>query len=170
MSGKSTLIIDCDLRKPSLHVHLGLKPSAGLLEFLSEGASSRDVRDIINSDPASEARVILGSHHSDTPTDDLITSEAFSRLLASVKTEFDVVILDTPPIGQVVDGIYLAEFADVVVFVVKWASTPQGGARSAVASLRESAQDDIEILTVINQQKTSRLMQAPGYAEYYYER
>ncbi|MDB5562368.1 MAG: hypothetical protein JWN11_1786 [Hyphomicrobiales bacterium] len=168
-SGRSTLLIDCDLRRPSLHRHLGLEPSSGLLDYLRPGARSTEIGDILADDPESGARVIVGSRRSETPTDSLLTGQSFHGLLTAARDHFDVIILDTPPVGPVVDGIYLAEGADVIVFVLKWASTTQIDAKAAIAALGESKAEAAEILTVINQHQYARPQRHAAYHRYYEE-
>ena len=82
---------------------------------------------------------------------------------------FDIVILDTPPIGPVVDGVYLSQFADAIVFVVKWASTPQPDVRSAVATIAEAARPGTELTMVLSQNGASSGRYAGKYADYYAE-
>ena len=166
LAGRSTLLIDCDLRKPSVHALLGLEPSTGLLEYLTRSDGSVPLSSIVTRDRDTEVQVAVGSRPSDRATNTLITGAAFSRLLEAARKSFDVVILDTPPVDTVVDGLYLAGFADVIVFVVRWASTSQQDARSAVAALDDSKRPDVEVLAVLNQQdgdKSSYRARASGY-------
>ena len=75
--------------------------------------------------------------------------------------------LDTPPVEPVVDGLYLARHADVIVFIVRWAVTPQASAKHAVAALRESAPEGTPILAVLNQQERTKLFGYQTYSDYY---
>lgn len=169
LSGKSTLLIDCDLRKPGIHRLLELDPSNGLLDYLSGGASTLPLQDITTADPESGAQIILGTRRSELATDQLITGETFTRLIEAAKKKFDVVILDTPPVGPVVDGIYLAQLAGVIAFVVRWASTSQRDAREAVAALFDGKRPEVEIVAVLNQQDITRSAYRSRYAGYYNE-
>ncbi len=169
LSGRSTLLIDCDMRKPSVHQHLGLEPSSGLLDYLADEKAALPLRSIMTTDPASGAQVIVGARPSDYATDHLVTSPAFRRLVKAARENFEVVILDTPPIGPVVDGLYLAQFADVAVYVVRWASTSQQDARSGFNALAEVLPSGTEILAVLNQQDRSRASYRYAYSNYYTE-
>lgn len=168
-SGISTLLIDCDLRKPGVHTQLGLKPSAGLLEYLSSKENAPDLQSVTRTDTQSGAQIVLGSRRSDIATDQLVASKTFARLVAAARRTFDVVILDTPPIGPVVDGLYLAGLADVIVFVVKWSSTPQQEVKAAVNGLMDAKPDGTGILAVLAQQERSRRSYSGKYANYYGE-
>lgn len=167
-SGLATLLIDCDLRKPSIHRQLGLEPSTGLLEYL-QSPTGASLKSIVVADPKSAAQIALGARRSDTATDQLVTGQAFSRLLQAARDAFEIVILDTPPVGPVVDGLYLAPQADVIVFVARWANTSQQDAKAAVAALTEAKNVGTEVLAVLNQQDGSKASYKYRYAGYYSE-
>jgi hypothetical protein len=61
----------------------------------------------------------------------LFDTERMARLVEWARANFDQVVLDLPPIVGLADGRYLAALADVVIFVIKWNSTPLSAARSA---------------------------------------
>lgn len=168
LSGHSVLLIDCDLRKPSLHRHLGKSTEIGLLEALTDGDGGVEkLAHSITQDPKSPLSVILGARHSDTPTDQLLDSPAFTRLLAAAKNTFDFIVLDTPPVGPVVDGLYMARQADAIVFVVKWASTAQREARSNLAALMEAKREDAPVVAALSQQDQTRGEYYRKYGGYY---
>jgi capsular exopolysaccharide synthesis family protein len=166
LSGLSTLLIDCDLRKPSVHRHLGIEPSQGLLEFLHSDQSD-NLSSIIKQDEASPTTIIVGARRSDLPTDQLLTGPSFTRLLQAAERSFDIVVVDTPPVGPVVDSLYIAPFADAIVFVTRWASTSQADAKSAVNSLMQSKAPSAEVISVLNQQDQTRASYMRKYGDYY---
>jgi len=168
LAGLSTILIDCDLRKPSVHRQLGMDASEGLLDYLTSNAS-QELRSIVTVDDASGAQVVLGSRRSDVATDQLIAGRTFATLVNAARKNFDVVILDTPPIGPVVDGLYLAGMADAIVFVVKWSATPQQEVRCALASLATAKNEDVPILVLLNQQSANPSAYKGRYAGYYAE-
>lgn len=168
LSGQSVLLIDCDLRKPSLHRHLNTATEIGLLEALSGGDGGIEkIAHSITQDAQSPLSVILGTRHSSTPTDQLLDSPAFSRLLTAARNTFDVIVLDTPPVGPVVDGLYMARQADAIIFVVKWASTAQREARRNLAALMEAKREDSPIIAALSQQDQSRGEYYRKYGGYY---
>jgi len=169
LSGQTTLLIDCDLRKPGIHRQLGLEPSSGLLEYLLKAAGAPDLPEIATVDDDSGAQVVLGARKSDVATDQLLSGATFARLLAAARNTFEVVIIDTPPVGPVVDGLYLARHADVIAFVVRWATTSQQEAKGALAALREAKPEATEIAVLLNQQESSRAAHRNKYQGYYYE-
>jgi succinoglycan biosynthesis transport protein ExoP len=166
LSGHSTLLIDCDLRKPSLHRHLGIEPSRGLLDFL-DNEEAEDLSAIVNLDSLSPLTSIVGARRSDVPTDQLLAGPSFARLMRAARSTFDFVIIDTPPVGPVVDSLYVAPFADAILFVTRWASTSQLDAKRAVTDLAKSKTDHAEIIAVINQQDQTRASYLHRYGGYY---
>ena len=167
LSGQSALIIDCDLRKPSVHRHLGAEKTRGLSEYLESLRSGpADLTSALSHDPLTELTAITGAHRSATATDQLLASRSFGLLIEAARRSFDVLILDTPPVGPVVDALYVAPFADSIVFVTKWGSTPQSTAKRAIQSLAESKRPETEIVTVLNQQTESRSAYYSKYGGY----
>jgi Mrp family chromosome partitioning ATPase len=120
-------------------------------------------------DTQSGAQVVLGSQHNDRATDQLLSGRTFARLLDAAREKFDIVILDTPPVGPVVDGLLLAGKADAVVFVVKWSATPQQQVRSALAALTAATGDKVPLLAVINQRRRDLIAYGDTYVKYYAE-
>ncbi len=168
LSGRTTVIIDCDLRKPSVHRQLGLEPSMGLYEFLNtEDGSALGISSIAASDSLTQATIILGARRSDLPTDQLLAGPSFVKLIKAAKATFDIVILDTPPIGPVIDGLYIAPFADVIIFCAKWASTSQIDAKKAISNLSAVKRPEAEIFCALNQQDESARAYRQKYGGYY---
>jgi Mrp family chromosome partitioning ATPase len=167
LSGRNTLLIDCDLRKPSVHKQVGLAPSSRLLEYLADPRGEIDLDYIMVSDPKSTAKLAIGSRRADMAGGQIITGEFFGRLLAEARERFEIVVLDTPPVGAVVDGLYLAQFADSVVLVTRYGTTSQQDARAANAALSDAKRDNVELLSVLNAQEQSRRTARRKYAEYY---
>lgn len=168
LSGVSTLLIDCDLRKPSIHKLLGMESSGGLLDYLAAaGGDAADLKSIITVDGGSGARVIFGAKRSNVVTDQLVAGATFGRLIDAARDSFDVIVLDTPPVGAVVDGLYLAGIADAIALVVKWSGTPQHDVRGAVAALSAARRPLVPIVAVINQEGSNHATRRGKYADYY---
>lgn len=150
-SGRRTLVVDCDLRHPSIHRHLGIESENGLVEYLSGQLDSQALHSLIVLDSETGMGVVIGSRRPEAPTDQLVTGLAFRRLLQAATDNFEIVILDTPPVLPVVDGLYLARYADAIVIVVKGFSTAQADVRTAIARLEESRRPGTPLFTVLNQ-------------------
>lgn len=169
MSGQSVLLIDCDLRKPSVHRHLGIEPDTGLQELLQseEPDYVNALPKIIVRDPLSNASVIVGSRRSSVPTDQLLANATFQRLLNAARRSFDYVVLDTPPVGPVVDALYICQQSDAIAFVVKWASTAQNDVKKNIAALEGAAGGQVPVLVALSQQEQSRSEYYKKYSGYY---
>jgi polysaccharide biosynthesis transport protein len=169
LSGRSTLLIDCDLRKPGVHRQLGLEPSDGLIDYLSNRKHAADIQSFVTEDPGSGAQIVLGSRRSDVPTDQLVAGKTFSALVAAARRNFDVVILDTPPVGPVVDALYMAGLCDVIAYIIKWSDTPQQPIKQALESLQRVKPDKVQILAVVNQLDKVPVGYQGRYSDYYLE-
>lgn len=168
LARRKVVIIDCDLRKPTIHKMIGVNPSASLIDYLSDDEAALNLQEIVDKDPVTEARVIVGARPSDVPTDQLVTGRAFAKMLERVRATFDVVILDTPPVGPVVDGLYLAQVADFILFVLRSGTTSQTEAKMALASLRDAKGAEVELQAVLNQQDRASASYKGKYESYYY--
>lgn len=166
-SGKKTLLIDCDLRRPAIHKNLGLEPEVGLFEYLARRTEAETLSSIILRDEDTGLSVVVGSKRSDIPTDQLITGDAFARLIGAAVENFEVVILDTPPVLPVVDGLYLSQYADAVLLVVRWSSTAQSEVRTAMGRLDQARNPDAPMLAVLNQQVRNQTRYGKTYQGYY---
>lgn len=160
-------IVDCDLRKPTLHRMLGLRPSRSLTDYLTKEVQL-DLPTLVTADPATALHAVVGSEPSDIPTDQLLTGPAFARLLDELQAAYDIVVLDTPPLGPVVDGLYLAQMADFLVFVLRSGATSQTEARMALQALRNAKSAEGEILAVLNQQDRASAAYKGKYESYYF--
>ncbi|MEE9427610.1 MAG: polysaccharide biosynthesis tyrosine autokinase [Paracoccaceae bacterium] len=152
-AGQKTLLIDADLRQPSVHLHLGFEPQIGFLDYLRNASETDLTGSFYARDPASSLALIMGAARSEFPTDQLLSSATFEALLAQAKEVYDVVIIDSPPLLPVVDARYIAHYADAVVMVVKWAATGQGDLKSAVQPLRDAMRPGSALHPVLVQVK-----------------
>lgn len=162
VSGKKTLLIDADLRQPSVHQYVGLQPEFGLIDYLQdpvgfiEYLENPDQSDIdsefYTQDANAELSLLLGAKPADVPTDQLLDSSIFSYVLEQARQRFDIIILDTSPLLPVVDARYVAHFADAVVMPVRYATTSQADLRSAYQALTESTGTATDVYTVLSHQ------------------
>jgi succinoglycan biosynthesis transport protein ExoP len=121
-----TLLIEADLRRPSLASTLGLDSVAGLAELLSQ---SRDLESglrelVVSPESPEDDRVLEGFEvllAGATPPNpvELLESRRMAELMELVGSVYDIVIIDTPPIGLVSDAIPLAHQVDGVVVIVR---------------------------------------------------
>ncbi len=148
LTGSSTLLIDADLRHPSVHTYLEEEAQGGLIGYLSStfGEGADEVS--IIKEPASGVHFMLGGPASASSTDTLLMSSRFDDLIRFAREKFETVIIDTPPIGLVVDASIVARHCDAGVFLVRYASTSQRIIRSSLRELIERT--DVPIFGILN--------------------
>ena len=156
LTGRKTLLIDCDLRRPSVHTYLGLEPEGGLIEYIKDGGNADGLMHAIGKDRCSPLSAIVSGRSSTIPTDQIVASPYLAELIDKARAIFDVIVLDSPPLVPVVDGLYLARYADCIALVVQWGATAQSIVRQAVKNLRLGARPDAPILAVLNRQRVGR--------------
>ena len=126
------LLIDSDLRGPSVAEGLGLNPSApGLVDLVTGAASFRDCLQRVK---GSSLYIITAGSPVADPLD-LILSTRFRQVMEALSQASDIVVIDSPPIHPVSDAAALSKFATGVVFVVKADSTPKHLARRSIQAL-----------------------------------
>jgi capsular exopolysaccharide synthesis family protein len=125
--GKKVLLVDADLRRPSMHLSFGLWQQPGLSNVLSGSADARAA--IV---PAGQ-RNLLVMPAGDRPPQpsELLSSSLMEELLARWREEYDHVIIDSPPVLSVTDAVLLAVRADAVLLVVRSGQTTRGAIRRA---------------------------------------
>ena len=127
---RRVLLIDADLRRPSLHVMFGIDNSTGLSDGLS-AAVERPVR-------LRQLTPRLAILPAGLPTGDPmagLTSERMRRILEEAREAFDWIVVDTPPVGLMPDANLLAAMVDGAVVVVKAESTPHDLVQRAVDAI-----------------------------------
>lgn len=158
-TGASTVVIDADLRRARVRTYLGdPEVDRGLIAFLSERGGARADDISIIAEPSSGVHFILSERVSTGSTDTLLMSQRFDELIRFARERYETVIIDTPPIGLVVDATIVARHCDAGIMVVRYASTSQ---RMVLASLRELERADVPIYGVLNM-----VVRAEGYGQY----
>jgi exopolysaccharide transport family protein len=133
-SQKRVLLIDLDLRHPSVHRELGWQVSAGLVEYM---AGERTLQEVIHNDLETGLHFLPVKAHTTTPTD-LLESDKMRELLQVCRENYDLIVLDSAPVASVNDTKVAAGLADRVVFIVRWGKTIESAARDSLRSLREA--------------------------------
>lgn len=133
-SGQRSLIIDCDLRHPSLHVQLGQTNGTGLCDYLTGNASLEEVIEI---DPNSGIHYITPGSRPPNASD-VLGSDRMRDLLDQLRDSYDMIILDTPPVLAVADALVLVRMVDKTVYVVRWEKTRRDTAVSGLKLVLEA--------------------------------
>lgn len=163
LAGRKTLLIDCDLRRPSVHKALSVDLKSGLSDYLSGNGVVKSLSEILIKDSGTDLAVVLGLRGARSATDFLFESKRFSALLESAREIFDYVVIDTSPILPVVDPRILVRHVDAVLMVVKWASTSQRDVFAAVRDLERVNSRGVPIFAILNQADVGVAGYGSGY-------
>jgi capsular exopolysaccharide synthesis family protein len=113
---KKILLIDCDMRKPSLHKHYKLESNLkGLSNYLAQHCCIDDVIYTVND---SNLDILPGGIKAPNPTK-LIFSDTFDDLIEEVVKRYDYILIDTSPVGLVADTIKIMRYSDIAMFLVR---------------------------------------------------
>ncbi|HMR32320.1 MAG TPA: polysaccharide biosynthesis tyrosine autokinase [Geminicoccaceae bacterium] len=132
-SHKRVLLIDLDLRHPSVHRELGWSVSHGLVEYL---VGDRPLDEAIQHDLETGLHFLPVKAQTTNPTD-LLESERLRALIETCRARYDYVIIDSAPLVSVTDSRLAALLADKTVFVIKWGDTVESAAQDGVQTLRD---------------------------------
>jgi capsular exopolysaccharide synthesis family protein len=115
-SGKKVIHIDADMRKPRMYKDVKIKFNAGLSNYLS-GTSEWD--EIISESDVENLHLILCGPKPPNPAE-LLGTARFTELLDALKEKYDYVIIDTPPLGNMIDAAIIASRADGTILLVAY--------------------------------------------------
>ncbi len=134
-SGKSVLLIDADMRRPTVHKLFGLPREAGLSDLLEEHAY--DIDDILKT-VTFDGGTLTVMTSGDCPHDpgERLMSSQFENMIGMLRDKFEWIIIDSPPVLAVTDSAILSRFADGVVLVVRMNGRSRMAAVRAVETLR----------------------------------
>jgi capsular exopolysaccharide synthesis family protein len=130
-AGQRTLLIDADLRKPKAHDIFGLSQEPGLSNVLVGDAP---LKAAVRETTVPGLSVLVAGRIPPNPTE-LLGAPRFRELMTTVKTHFDWIIVDTPPVMAVADATLVAHLATGVVFVVGAEMTSRHAAKRALDQL-----------------------------------
>ncbi len=122
-SGKKTVLIGLDLRKPRIVQDFEISNEVGCSNYLSGNANLDDI--LVPSGVQEDLTIIPSGPIPPNPSE-LILSDRMKELLSELRARFDRVIIDTPPIGLVSDGLILMDQVDTTLFVVREGVTRKG--------------------------------------------
>lgn len=133
-SGAKVLLVDCDMRLPSIHKYFGIELKKGLGDLLTNGAT---LKEIIAVDKKSGLHYIRSFH--DTPySQELLGSKKMEEFIRMAEKSYDMVILDTPPVMALSDSIVLSCVADATVLLARWEKTPRNVVKESVKRISVS--------------------------------
>jgi succinoglycan biosynthesis transport protein ExoP len=164
--GARVILVDCDLRNPSLSRELAPKAAPGLVDVITDRVN---LDDVIWSDPSSQLSFLpAGVRSRQIHTSEIIGSEAMKRLFVRLRESYDYVIVDLSPIAPLVDVRAATHLVDSYVFVVEWGKTKIHDAEHALNTAR-GVYDNL-IGVVLNKVNLKALRRYERHSDYYYNR
>jgi len=157
LSGHKTVLIGGDLRKPKLHEDFKVNTSKGLSSYL---INKSDLAEVIEKTEIDTLDVIASGPTPPNPAE-LLDSIKMKDLITDLNKTYDYVIIDTPPIGLVTDGVILMQNADINLYVVRH-NYSKAGALNIINNLYQQKQVD-NIHIIINDFKHSSSGYGYGY-------
>ncbi len=140
--GKKTLLVDCDFRRPNLHLFYGKDNACGVLRWLNAGGvmeSSAEEEHELGILPVKQNLFLLRAGGEHRRATELFETESFARLVAAVRSQFDVVLIDTPPLGVFPDGMLISRLCDEVMYVCRFNTVNRSKIRKTVERLKQSS-------------------------------
>lgn len=149
ISGRRTMLLGFDLRKPSLANMVGKDNEMGLSDYIVGHASLDDVVMHVGDN----LDVIFGGTIPPNPSE-LIDSDRTRDLMTKLRAEYDIIFIDTPPMGIVTDAYQLLAYSDALIFVVRQDYTERDVLQTTLEGLEEHGFKNVAIvLNDVNSKK-----------------
>jgi len=155
--GSKVLLMDCDLRRPSLNKAFELSQAKGLSTYLSQGG---EIDEVIHK--ASENLHVLPAGPTPPNPSELLSADKMRQLLEQLACRYDHIVVDSPPLGSVTDPAILSTMVDGVIIVVHAGRNKRNAVQRAIHELNSVGAKTFGI--VLN----SVNMRREGYADYQY--
>ena len=159
-TGSNTLLVDCDLRSPSLHRYLGLSGKLGLSSLLA-GMAKLD--ECLVATPAEHLALLPAGILPPNPLA-LLESPVMPALLADLEKRFDCILFDTPPAALLPDALAVAKQAHGALFVVRQGESRYGEINKALQAL---ARAQVEALGFVLTGSRAQSRRYHRYSAYY---
>lgn len=153
IAGKKAVIVEADLRKPSVHRYMAVAQAPGVTEFCRGEAN---IDEVLHQDPETSSWIVPSGKLNSDPTK-VLNSTRLRTLLSELSDRFDLVIIDSPPVMAVADARLLAPHVDATVFVVRWAGTHRQTVIQAVKNLVDGGANVAGVvLSMVDPEKHAR--------------
>ena len=159
-AGKSVLLIDCDMRNPTVHKNFNLSNKVGLSSCISMGTA---VADAVQETGIEGLDALTAGVIPPNPSE-LLGSERMQNILQRAKEEYDYVLIDTPPVLPVTDSLVLGRMVDGLILVIDSGEIKVEMAREVKNQLMHSGANILGV--VLNKVRSEH--HGYGYGYYYY--
>ncbi len=133
--GKSVALMDCDLRRPSIHEELKEDRSPGVIDVL---AGEKTLAEVTRQQEELGFDFICAGRHVQNALS-LIESQRFIQILDELRNDYDLVVVDTPPMLAVADARVLVDRCDSALFAVRWGKTPKATVLDGLKRMEDTA-------------------------------
>ncbi|MGJ4931126.1 polysaccharide biosynthesis tyrosine autokinase [Bradyrhizobium sp. HKCCYLS2038] len=120
-SGKRVIVVDCDLRNPSLSATLAPEARTGIADIV---LGARSLEETVWTDAVTDLHFLPGKGVAARDTSDILAHEQMRKLLDRLRDTYDYVIVDLPPLAPVADARAISALLDSFLLVVEWGRTP----------------------------------------------
>ena len=117
--GKRVLLIDCDMRRPSLAEKLPIRKTPGLSDFLTGQITADNLIQLCGIEDDASAFHAISSGRTPPNPMELLSSVRMKKMIGHLRSHYDYIILDFPPVGEVSDALAAAKLTDGMLMVVR---------------------------------------------------
>ena len=118
---KRVLLVECDLRRSTFKTYFGPQTKFGLLDAIN---NEKNLDECLYSDTKANIDVIFGGQSGGENAGDIFASEKFGLFIENMRSKYDLIILDSPPVLPVPDARLISSHCDKIIYAVKSNSTP----------------------------------------------
>ena len=159
--GKRVLLIDCDMRRPSLADKLGVRRDPGLSDYLTGQAQSDNLIQMCHLSDGTPAFHMISSGRIPPNPVELLSSAKMEKMLALLRERYDYIIMDLPPVREVSDALAAAKLTDGMLLVVRSNYCDRGALSAAVRQFEFVNSKILGVLFNCTSEKTEK------YGKYY---
>ncbi len=158
LNGSKVLLIDADLRRPSVHLRFKIGKGVGLSSLLSGKASAREA--IIEWQELPNLNILTSGPIPPLPSE-LLGSKQMEALIAEMRNAYDVIIIDTPPVLAVTDASMIGRLADATILILRYGGVKKHVVQRCIDLLDRSGAKLLGVAVNAVDYK------APEYSDYY---
>jgi capsular exopolysaccharide synthesis family protein len=158
-AGLKVVLVDADLRHPAASRFFMLEKETGLVDLLTGDGKTDNV---LRSYKDLKLTILPAGSKSLNPPD-VLASERMKALISHLKETYDYVVVDTPPVGPVIDAVIVANLADKTIAVVEWASTARELVETSIKQVSAQKRVAGVVFNFVNQDRAQKYG-----GEYYY--
>ena len=142
LNGKKTILLGIDMRRPAFYQGLKHNSSRGMSSVLTNQAL---LADVVEKTKNENFDIIPPGPVPPNPSE-LISSAETVKLIEKVKDSYEMIIIDTPPIGILADAVHLLDLADIKIFVVRINFTPKSIFTDTISELKNKRLKNLALL------------------------